>query len=172
MCSSDLLSSGTQPKAWEIANGRRVMANVCFEDMVPHLMQRQIAALTKKRTPPDVLVNISNDGWFRGSSMLDHHFNCAILAAVENRIPVLVSANTGITGWIDGSGRVVERLPKMESGWLIADPVPDGRSGWWSWWGDLPARVVACIGLFPTAFRILARSKAHRWLRQIGRAHV
>jgi apolipoprotein N-acyltransferase len=141
------LSPGDQPKAWKLPSGRHVMTNVCFEDTVPHLMRRQVNELTKRGMVPDVMINISNDGWFRGSSILDHHLNSAILIAVENRIPVLIASNTGITAWIDGDGQVVERLPKMDSGWILAQPVPDGRTGYWSYWGDWPAILVALIGL-------------------------
>jgi len=143
------LASGKEPKAWRLANGTRVAPSVCFEDFVPHLMRSHVQRLIRSGSSPDVLVNISNDGWFRGSSILDHHFNSAILTAVENRMPLLVASNTGITAWVDGDGRVVKRLPKMEAGWILAEPVPDGRVGWWAWWGDLPVRGVAAIGLLP-----------------------
>lgn len=151
------LSSGREPKAWSLPSGRRAMANVCFEDTVPHLMRRQIHRLTEQGQAPDLMINLSNDGWFRGSSILDHHLNSAILVAVENRIPVLVAANTGITAWINGDGQVVERLPKMDPGWILAKPIPDGRSGYWSRWGDWPARLVAFLGLTPVFLSLRAR---------------
>ena len=143
------LASGKEPKAWRLANGTRVAPSVCFEDFVPHLMRSHVQRLIRSGKSPDVLINISNDGWFRGSSILDHHFNSAILTAIENRMPVLVTSNTGITAWVDGDGRVVKRLPKMEAGWIVAEPIPDGRVGWWAWWGDVPARGIAAIGLLP-----------------------
>lgn len=140
------LSSGREPVSWRLPSGRRIAPSICFEDMVPHLMRSHMRRLTQRGESPDVLINISNDAWFRGSSLLDHHLNSAILTAVENRVPVLVSANTGITAWIDGDGRVVRRLPKQESGYLLAEPIPDGRVGWWATWGDLPACAVASLG--------------------------
>lgn len=143
------LASGKEPKAWRLANGTRVAPSVCFEDFVPHLMRSHVQKLIRSGSSPDVLINISNDGWFRGSSILDHHFNSAILTAVENRMPLLVTSNTGITAWVDGDGRVVKRLPKMEAGWIVAEPIPDGRVGWWAWWGDMPVRGIAAIGLLP-----------------------
>jgi apolipoprotein N-acyltransferase len=151
------LSSGKEPKAWQLASGRRVMTNVCFEDTVPHLIRWQVNRLTQTGNSPDVMINISNDGWFRGSSILDHHFNSAIVAAVENRIPVLVASNTGITAWIDGDGKVVERLAKMDPGWILAQPVPDGRVGYWSYWGDWPAKLVTFIGLLPGIRAVLLK---------------
>jgi apolipoprotein N-acyltransferase len=142
------------------------MANVCFEDTVPHLMRRQVNELTRQGMAPDVMINISNDGWFRGSSILDHHLNSAILIAVENRIPVLIAANTGITAWIDGDGQVVKRLPKMNPGWILAQPIPDGRTGYWSYWGDWPAILVALCGLLPVGKSVITQ----KWIgKKTGR---
>jgi len=158
------LSVGKEAKSWRLKSGRRITTNVCFEDVVPHLMQRQLRELKKRGESPDVMINISNDGWFHGSSILNHHLNSAIVTAVENRIPVLVASNTGISAWIDGDGRVIEQLPKLQGGWIIAEPIPDGREGLWSWWGDKPAWAITCIGLFPCmrwfACRLRRRSKS------------
>lgn len=151
------LSVGKEAKSWRLKSGRRITTNVCFEDVVPHLMQRQLRELKKRGESPDVMINISNDGWFHGSSILNHHLNSAIVTAVENRIPVLVASNTGISAWIDGDGRVVEQLPKLQGGWIIAEPTPDGREGMWSWWGDKPAWAVAFVGLFPCMRWIVCR---------------
>ncbi len=159
------LSEGESPKAWSLENGRRIAPSICFEDMVPHLIQRQIRYLTGIGEAPDVLVNLSNDGWFRGSSALDHHLNSAIVTAVENRTPMLVAANTGLSAWIDGNGRVVQKLDRLQSGWILAEPVPDGRVGWWSWWGDFPARCLAVFGCMPIAFPLASKLFLRKKLR-------
>jgi apolipoprotein N-acyltransferase len=151
------LSQGNTPKSWRLDNGRWISPSICFEDMVPHAMQDHIQKLTAAGMAPDVLVNLSNDGWFRGSSSLDHHLNSAIVTAVENRTPMLVTANTGISAWIDGNGRVVQKLDRMKPGWILAEPLPDGRFGWWSWWGDFPARCLAVFGCMPWALALIAR---------------
>ena len=153
------LSSGRTTKSWKLPSGRRITTNVCFEDVVPHLMQRQLKELKDRREAPDVMINISNDGWFRGSSILNHHLNSAIVTAVENRIPVLVASNTGISAWIDGDGRVVKQLPKLEGGSILAEPIPDGREGLWSYWGDWPARCVTLVGLIPACRFLLSRRR-------------
>jgi apolipoprotein N-acyltransferase len=152
------INAGTEPISWRLKSGRRISPNVCFEDFVPHLMRSHIKRLTDAGQAPDLLINISNDAWFRGSSILDHHLNSAIVTAVENRTPILIAANTGITAWVDGDGRVVKRLPKMEPGWLLAEPIPDGRMGFWARWGDLPARIVSFL-----CFALWSWSLVRRW---------
>lgn len=142
------IEAGDRPMAWQMSSGATISTSICFEDVLPHLIQSDISRLTALGKSPDMLVNITNDGWFRGSSILDHHLNNAILAAVENRRPMLVAANLGISAWIDGDGRVVRSLPRMEPGWILAEPIPDGRSGWWQSVGDLPVRfltIISCL---------------------------
>jgi apolipoprotein N-acyltransferase len=56
----------------------------------------------------DLLVNLTNDGWFRGSSELDQHLITATFRCVENRIPMVRSVNGGISAFIDGDGRIRE----------------------------------------------------------------
>jgi apolipoprotein N-acyltransferase len=151
------LSQGDTPKSWRLDNGRRLSPSICFENMVPHVIRSHIHQLSARGAAPDVLVNLSNDGWFRGSSALDHHLNSAILVAVENRTPMLVAANTGISAWIDGNGRIIQKLDRLSAGWIVAEPLPDGRIGLWSRWGDFPARCVAVLGCMPWAFGLVTR---------------
>lgn len=157
------LSAGESNEAWQIASGAIVAPSICFEDVVPQLIQSQIADLSARSKSPDILVNVTNDGWFRGSSILDHHLNNAIMVAVENRRPMLIAANTGITAWIDGSGIVVESLPRLTAGTILAEPIADGRWGLWQWLGDYPARfvtLVCCLaGLVPMFGRAVRRAK-------------
>ena len=62
------------------------------------MIRRQIDVLRQKATSPDVLVNLTNDGWFWGSSELEMHLACGVFRAVECRKPLLIAANTGISG--------------------------------------------------------------------------
>jgi apolipoprotein N-acyltransferase len=78
----------------------------------------------------------------------------------------LIAANTGITAWIDGDGQVVKRLPKMNPGWILAQPIPDGRTGYWSYWGDWPAILVALCGLLPVGKSVITQ----KWIgKKTGR---
>lgn len=142
------LSVGDGPKAFEVA-GLRISPSICFESTVPHLIRGQLLELERRGTPADVLVNVSNDGWFWGSAILDLHFRCGIFRAVENRKPLLVAANTGISTWVDGNGVVRQRGERRKPQVLIAEVQADGRSSPYHWLGDLPANLcaLACLGL-------------------------
>jgi apolipoprotein N-acyltransferase len=124
--------AGTEPKSFSMVSPEgevNLSPNICFESMVPHLIRRQVQSLTRDGQSPQVLVNISNDSWFRGSSALDHHLASSILVAVENRRPMLVAANTGITAEISGAGRVKQATQRLTAATLLAKPKLDSRSG-------------------------------------------
>ena len=87
---------------------------------MPHVVRRFFREAPDGRQP-DVLLNLSNDGWFHGSSEHDMHLAVSVFRAVENRVPLARAVNTGISAIIDGNGRVLERLPKLKEGVLAGD---------------------------------------------------
>ena len=68
------LTPGESPQVFDIG-GLRMSPSICFESTVPHLIRRQVVELTRRGASPDVLVNITNDGWFWGAAILDLHFH-------------------------------------------------------------------------------------------------
>jgi apolipoprotein N-acyltransferase len=142
------LSIGDGPKIFEVA-GLKLSPSVCFESTIPHLLRGQLGELRRQGTPADVLVNLTNDGWFWGTGMLDLHFRCGVFRAVENRKPLLVVANTGISTFVDGSGIIRQRGPKRRPEVLIAEVRADNRSSPYQKLGDWPAWLcaAACLGL-------------------------
>ena len=78
---------------------------VCFEDSDPYLA-RQYAQTTTDGKPVDFLVNMSNDGWFHGTSEHDEHLVISRFRAIENRRALVRSVNMGISAVIDPNGRV------------------------------------------------------------------
>jgi apolipoprotein N-acyltransferase len=142
------LSSGDGPKTFDVA-GLKFAPSICFESTVPHLIRNHLATLARKKEPADVLINVTNDGWFWGTSMLDLHFRCGVFRAVENRKPMLVAANTGISTFVDGNGVIRQRGPRRRSQVLIAEVQADGRQPPYALLGDWLAWICAacCLGL-------------------------
>jgi apolipoprotein N-acyltransferase len=60
----------------------------------------------------DVLVNVSDDGWYGDTSAAWEHLNMARMRAIENHRWVLRATNTGVTAAIDPYGRVVVSAPR------------------------------------------------------------
>jgi apolipoprotein N-acyltransferase len=60
----------------------------------------------------DVLVNISDDGWYGDTSAAWEHLNMVRMRAIENHRWILRATNTGVTSSIDPYGRVVVSAPR------------------------------------------------------------
>ncbi len=101
------LEHGKELKLFEYANVR-VAPLICFEDTVPHLVRRMAAQKDEAGNGCDVLVNLTNDAWFRGSSELDQHLITSAFRCVENHRPMVRAVNGGISAFIDGNGQIRE----------------------------------------------------------------
>jgi len=149
---------GTRPEAFEVtspAGSLRISPSICYENVLPHVIRRQIRLLAREGREPDILVNLTNDGWFWGSSELDMHLVCAVFRAVEFRKPFLIAANTGFSAWIDGDGRIRDQGPRREKGIVVAEVGPDPRSSWYLRIGDWPAGccLAVCVILAGAGWR-------------------
>jgi apolipoprotein N-acyltransferase len=139
---------GRKPMAWRLG-GIRFAPNICYESVLPHVIRGQINQLATEGNEPDVLINITNDGWFWGSSELDLHFACAVFRAVECRKPFLIAANTGFSAWIDGNGRVLAKGPRHAPNVIVADAHIDARRSWYLAHGDrFAGTCFAACGVF------------------------
>lgn len=64
------------------------------------------------RMGAEVLVNISDDGWYGDTSAAWEHLNQVRMRAIENHRWVLRATNTGVTAAIDPNGRVTSAIPR------------------------------------------------------------
>jgi apolipoprotein N-acyltransferase len=151
------LSAGAAPVAVEIA-GYEVAPTICYETALPEAIRGLVRSLAAQGRRPDVIVNLTNDGWFWGSSELDMHLAAAIFRAVEVRTPLVIAANTGFSAAIDGSGRLLDRGPRRQTATLRAAVRRDGRSSPWLAWGSLPV----WLGVTVVAILTLARPRSGR----------
>lgn len=101
------LSAGRNTHVFN-TEGYRLVPLICFEDTVPHLVREMVLAGEQRRHNVDCLVNLTNDGWFHGSSELDQHLITASFRCIETRTPMVRAVNTGISAFIDGDGIVRE----------------------------------------------------------------
>jgi apolipoprotein N-acyltransferase len=90
------------------SNGERHRYGVfiCYEAVFADEV-RQFA-----RLGAEVLVNISDDGWYGDTSAAWQHLNMARMRAIENRRWILRDTNTGVTAVIDPYGRVRQCIPR------------------------------------------------------------
>ncbi len=122
-----------------------VSPNICIETAVERVTVDQLADLHDRDQMADVVVTVTNDGWFDHSSVIAHHLRCAQLVAVGCRRPLLSAANSGPTAWIDNRGQLIEHLATGTDGAIIATPRRDDRISVYLRIGDWPARFLALL---------------------------
>jgi apolipoprotein N-acyltransferase len=162
------LTFGTEPR-WFDLKGFRLATAICFEDTLPDVVRRFFHETADGRQP-DLLLNLSNDGWFQWSEELDMHLAVSVFRAVENRVPLARAVNTGISALVDGNGQIVASLPKNTQGLLTGIAQLDDRESLYSAWGDWlgQACLAVSIGLLPMA---VGHSVHGRW-RSIAKSNT
>ncbi len=81
---------------------------ICYEDTYPDLARASV------RAGADLLVVLTNNGWFGRGGAAEQHAAHSVLRAVETRRPVLRIGNAGWSGWIDEFGVVRAVLRKVQ----------------------------------------------------------
>ncbi len=122
----------------------RFATPICFEDVVSYACRAMAYDNSGKRI--DLLVNLTNDGWYPGSAQGYQHEQIARFRCVENRLPMARAVNRGVSGFIDSTGRITERVAvdgehQMVAGWAARAITIDPRSTWFGRVGDLFALV-------------------------------
>jgi apolipoprotein N-acyltransferase len=139
------------------AGRTRLGVFICYESVFPGEV-RQFADQGAQ-----VLVNLSNDGWYGDSGAYAQHLNQTRMRAIENDRWLLSATNTGVTASIDPYGRIVAQLPRKERDALIAPYALTSVTTFYTRYGDWFAWLCAIIsaGALLTRFGLL-RGKAAR----------
>lgn len=95
---------------------------VCFEDTVGRVARRFI------REQPQMIVAMSNDGWFLNSIETELHLANALFRSIELRRPMVRASNVGVTCFIDTEGRVTSRLNDPDTGTSFLEGVLQGEA--------------------------------------------
>lgn len=128
--------------------GGRFSVFICYEAIFSSEIRRFA------NNGAQLLINISNDGWFGRSSAPAQHLMMARVRAVENHRWLLRCTNTGFTVDVDPYGRIVAQLPRFARGELDApygfrsDLTPYTRFGDWVAW----LCVLATVGFLFAGF--------------------
>ena len=86
-------------------DGHKLGAFICYESAFPNLV-RQFTL-----QGAEMLVNLSNDGYFGDSAAREQHLSLVRMRASENQRWILRATNDGITAMIDPAGRVMDTIP-------------------------------------------------------------
>lgn len=123
-------------------DNHRISAAICYESIFPDLVRQFV------KQGSELIVVITNDGWFGESSAPYQHLRMGIVRAVENRRYIVRTANTGISAIIDPYGRIEASTPIGVR--TVLDGVAHFRSErtFYTEYGDVFAYLNAlCVGV-------------------------
>jgi len=128
---------GTRYAVGELPGGR-FSTFICYEAVFPNEVRRFVLG------GADLLINLSNDGWFGRSAAPAQHLQMARVRAVEHRRWLLRDTNNGFTVSVDPYGRVIARMAPDIRGELDAPYAFRSDTTLYTRWGDwLPVMCVA-----------------------------
>ena len=140
-------TAGTAATRFELSDLKiKIAPLICYEDAFPKLARDGAGGDT------DLLVNLTNDGWFGEGAAQWQQAAGAAFRAVENGLPLVRCANTGLTCWMDAGGTIREIFTDASGGiygagfMRVKIPLPEihaptfyQQHGDWFGWG--------CVGL-------------------------
>jgi apolipoprotein N-acyltransferase len=132
--------------------GHKYGVFICYESIFPDEI-RQYADMGA-----DVLINISDDGWYGDTSAAWEHLNMVRMRAIENHRWILRATNTGVTASIDPYGRVVESAPRHKRTSLRVGFDYEHDVTFYAAHGDIFAYLCALITTIGVAFALLRRA--------------
>ena len=140
---------------------------ICYEDVMPYVSRRFVSggAATKQ---VDLLLNISNDGWFGRGIQQPQHLAVCVFRAVENRVGIARAVNTGVSAFIDPSGAVHDRVEGDPAGrwpgkigYAVSSVGVDSRYTWYCRHGDWFAWTCAALWLMLCVDWLIVRIRGH-----------
>ncbi len=111
---------------------------ICFETTFPAASRALVAR------GATLLVTVTNDAWFVGSSELREHFAANVFRAVETRRFLIQSANGGISGAIDARGRIL--VEEEEEGVTLVQAARRRDRSPYSSWGEPLSYALLAVG--------------------------
>ena len=117
------------------------------------------------RNGAEVLVNISDDGWYGDTSAPWQHLNMARMRAIENRRWILRDTNNGVTAAIDPYGRVRQSIPRHQADALPAQFGFRDDITFYTAHGDVFAWCCAILSIGIVGWAVNRLARAHRHTR-------
>ena len=137
--------------------GVKVGPAICYEGLYGDWFARFV------REGAEVMIVMSNDGWWGDTPGYKRLFDFCRLRAIETRRAIARSANTGVSGFITSRGDVEQRLYWDQRGVLTQDIELSDRETAYVKYGDWVGRMgllLTLLGvLYFTAYRV--RRKNH-----------
>jgi apolipoprotein N-acyltransferase len=127
---TSFFSPGTEAKVFHHTIPFSV--SICYEETFSELIREG------RQKGASLLVNVTNDNWYPGSTLPEQHYAHGRLRAVENGAPLIRACNTGITAVVDSLGKELARLHDPNTAAVLQAPIQlYHHSTLFTFWGNL-----------------------------------
>lgn len=155
-------SKKCKPQALNVQHLPCIGVSICYEETFGRLLRHY------KKQNVQLLINLSNDGWYPQTRLPKFHFYHGLLRNQELGLPSVRCCQTGVTVALDALGRVIDYLPyenhknKAPSDVLCVNVPLFTYTTLYSLWGDFPFQILSFIVtmiLMFAGYRLLAKKK-------------
>ena len=106
-----------------------ILPMICYEVIFTELVQ-------KSDENTNLIINISEDGWFGMSVGIDQHFYHSVFRSIEEGKNIIRSANNGISAYIDSKGQIIKKIESTQKGVIEIDTYKKGSKTIFSSFGN------------------------------------
>jgi apolipoprotein N-acyltransferase len=156
---------GTKRFVFSAGDGHQFGVFICYESIFADEV-RHFA-----KSGAEVLVNVSDDGWYGDTSAPWQHLNMARMRAIENRRWLLRDTNSGVTAAIDPYGRVTQSTDRHVFTSLAVRYGYNSRRTFYSLFGDVFAYLCFLVVLWAVWKIYEPRWKEYRARKAAAAAH-
>jgi apolipoprotein N-acyltransferase len=150
-------TQGKEPVVFSLTTDHLTVAPlICFEDTLGELTRQFVLR------GANLLVNVTNDGWFLQSAGSQQHLENAIFRCVETGRPMVRAANTGVTCFVNRFGRMTQVLKDARGSTFMQgvlsgslDIPTDGRLTFYVQHGELFAQICSALTIVLVILRSL-----------------
>lgn len=132
----------------------KVPVIICFESLFSDLVRKFIIDKGAQ-----LLVIITNDGWFKRSAAPYHHAQAAVFRAIENRISIARCANTGVSMFINPYGKTIDSSPIFERLFLVDELPLRENTTFMTSHGNVFSIAISIFNLAPLIFALFKKNR-------------
>jgi apolipoprotein N-acyltransferase len=140
-----------RPSNFTLKNGVMVAPAICYESVFGGYLTRFV------RKGAQLIVVITNDGWWRNTPGYKQHLSFSRLRAIETRRSVARSANTGISCFINQRGDISKDSPWWEEAAIEGTVNLNDKLTFYVNYGDYIARISMFMSVMLLLFMVVKR---------------
>ena len=120
------------------SDSTRKIININDINFIPSICYEIIYSgkINKTEYDFDIILNISEDGWFGNSVGQYQHFSHSIFRSVEEGKNLIRSANNGITAFINSKGKVISQIESTRKGFIEVRSFQTTKKTHFSFYGN------------------------------------